>query len=102
MTTQLKLVEDSSTTVVSALTVGKETKLPKTKPKSRRVRECWNCGRRHEYHKKELCPAYGKTCMKCSKPNHFAAKCHSQGTSSTIKAVGDPQGSEDTVEMFPM
>ena len=23
------------------------------------IRECWNCGRQHEYYKKELCPACG-------------------------------------------
>ena len=39
------------------------------------MRECWNCGRQHEYHKKELYPAFGKICRKCRKPNHFSAKC---------------------------
>ena len=28
------------------------------------MRECWNCGRQHEYHKKELYPAFGKICSK--------------------------------------
>ena len=68
-----------------------------------KVRECWNCGHTHEYHKKELCPAYGKTCLKCQKPNHFASKCRSK-TSKTrptqrhVRAVE----SEDPDEVFPM
>ena len=36
--------------------------------------ECKYCGRLHEF-KKEICPAYGKTCLKCKKKNHFASKC---------------------------
>ena len=32
------------------------------------------CGRRHA-RLKSKCPAWGKTCSKCSKRNHFAIKC---------------------------
>ena len=59
---------------------------------NKHTRECWNCGRRHEYHQKELCPAYGKICSKCHKPNHFAAKCRggrNVNTGRSIKAVDD-------------
>ena len=60
------------------------------------LRECWNFGRTHEYHKKELCtcPAYGKTCNKCQKLNHFAVKCRGKvrGSQRHVKALdrGDP------------
>ena len=37
-------------------------------------RECKFCGNRHRFRKDE-CPAYGKTCRKCGKPNHFLKKC---------------------------
>ena len=37
-------------------------------------RDCKYCGRRHAM-KKELCPAWGKTCSKCTGKNHFAIKC---------------------------
>ena len=33
-----------------------------------------SCERRHA-HLKSKCPAWGKTCSKCSKRNHFAVKC---------------------------
>ena len=36
--------------------------------------ECGNCGRSHE---KGRCPAYGKLCNRCNKPNHFAIVCRS-------------------------
>jgi len=37
---------------------------------------CWNCGgRRHPMSK---CPAHGKTCTGCGKPNHFAKVCRSK------------------------
>ena len=42
-------------------------------------RECRNCGRKHDFNKWENCPAFGKTCNKCRKPNHFAVKCSPNG-----------------------
>ena len=36
--------------------------------------ECLFCGRRHA-RLKSKCPAWGRTCSKCSKRNHFAIKC---------------------------
>ena len=37
-------------------------------------RECIYCGGIHE-HNKNKCPAFGKTCRKCGKPNHFQSVC---------------------------
>lgn len=36
--------------------------------------ECKFCGRTHDRNKRK-CPAYGNTCKKCGKENHFAVKC---------------------------
>ena len=36
---------------------------------------CGKCGRQHS---KDKCPAYGKTCHKCKKLNHFSAICKSK------------------------
>ena len=61
---------------------------PKTRPNignsdmGNKKFKCGNCGREHAPRK---CPAYGQTCHKCSKLNHFAAVCKS--TPSTPQAV---------------
>ena len=49
--------------------------------------------------KRELCPAYGKTCSKCHKPNHFTVKCRSreQYPGKDVKTVEE----EDMDEVFP-
>ncbi|CAH8611169.1 unnamed protein product [Dicrocoelium dendriticum] len=45
------------------------------------VTDCQFCGRRHQK-KKERCPAWGRTCMKCSNKGHFASCCRSYRVSS--------------------
>ena len=41
------------------------------------VQRCHNCGRKaHE--ENEVCPARGKNCTKCNKPNHFANVCRAK------------------------
>ena len=93
MLTQLKLFEDSSAGIVNA--VGRNPTKQGT-AEGKRGRECWNCGRRHEFYKRELCPAYGKTCTKCHKLNHFAPKCRS-GAQTSVRAVGE---AEDNTEIY--
>lgn len=51
-----------------------------------RIKDCRFCALEHEK-RKEACPAWGKTCSKCRKRNHFAAKCsNSRQTVSRSKA----------------
>ena len=38
------------------------------------MKECKYCSRKHE-RGMEKCPAYGKTCTKCSNQNHFSSVC---------------------------
>ena len=73
----MRVVEDSAASTVSVV------KEQKSKPTAggqgnRRGKECWNCGRKHDFQKRESCPAYGKTCTRCHKLNHFAVKCRSK------------------------
>lgn len=35
--------------------------------------DCKNCG---FYHERNMCPAYGKRCLKCNNVNHFSRKCN--------------------------
>ena len=96
MMAQMKVVEDGYGTTVNAVkTEQKHLQKPQEGVSDgKRTRECWNCGRRHEFHKRELYPAYGKTCIKCRKPNHFAAKCRGRVPPKTVKSV------DDTDEIF--
>ena len=92
MSAQMKIVEDKTGVTVNSVSPDKNKRWSsseQTKPRPEtptKTHECWNCGRRHEYHK-ELCPAYGKVCNKCLKPNHFAVKCRSDQSQKHIKAL---------------
>lgn len=46
------------------------------KEEGKKEKSCKYCGKKHKF-TKELCPAWGKTCSKCKKRNHFANKCSS-------------------------
>ena len=61
----LKLMKDSDQ-IVS--TVRKQKRLVKAEP-AQSVENCFYCGNSHQIRK---CPAYGQTCKKCNKRNHFA------------------------------
>ena len=50
---------------------------------------CRYCGRSHAPRK---CPAYGKTCIKCRKQNHFAAVCSQV---AAVESVGPEEQSQD-------
>lgn len=103
MSAQMKAVEESNpSTMVNTLDRDKgKTKHCKGSPDPQQRRECWNCGRRHDLQRRELCPAYGKRCSKCHKMNHFAAKCCSGGSLS-VHPVTSTEGVhiEESKEIF--
>ena len=41
------------------------------------------------------CPANGKTCSKCKKPNHFAQACRSKGKQTNVQQLSDSETDED-------
>lgn len=45
------------------------------KPTTERTFDCSRCGTKHAA---RACPAFGKKCMNCKKPNHFARQCKSK------------------------
>ena len=81
MMVQMKVVEDGHD--AAAVSIHPDN------PEQRRTRDCWNCGRKHEYHRKEFCPAYGKTCNKCHKLNHFASKCRGKSKPQPVRTIED-------------
>ena len=102
MTAQMKVVSVTSETTINA--VKSQDRMTSRKDQTTansKTRECWNCGQTHEYHKRELCPAFGKTCHKCQKPNHFASRCRSKTktTQRFVRAIGNDELDD---EVFPM
>ena len=104
MMSQLKYMEDSLGNAVSAVLKVPGTPSSKTSDsRTRKLRECCNCGRRHEFYKRELCPAFGKLCHKCKKPNHYAGKCRSQNNGGDVKLVDESSSeAENFEEIFPL
>lgn len=73
-----------------------EAKQSKSTRSSANTRKpCSRCGNRHEYNK---CPAYGKECLKCKKPNHFAKMCQSSDVHNIDEESDDDY--EDIEEDF--
>ena len=56
----------------------RKPRLPEDPRDSKGAKKCKYCGGNHVI-KKEKCPAYGKTCRKCGKSNHFARVCKQRG-----------------------
>ena len=74
----------------------KQTRKPRTSPTNKQEdprggtpqpssmkHPCNNCGSQHP---RKQCPAYGKRCRQCGKPNHFAKCCRSP--KRKVEAVG--------------
>ena len=97
----IKVVSNSVRTTVNAMKSEANKCREEEKLTTKSIRECGSCGRRHPCGKKELCPAYGKICNKCAKPNHFAVKCRTKGkeTGKSIRAV---ENEDDMDEVFPI
>ena len=104
MLAQMKVVSDNADTTISAIKVEQDHQgySDKAMANSKPARECGNCGRKHEQHKRELCPAYGKVCNKCLKPNHFAMKCRSRiGRAGHTRRQIQVIDEDDSDEVFP-
>ena len=55
-----------------------------------KTKECPKCGTKHE---PRNCPAFGKTCNNCKKPNQFAKKCRMK--KQTNHFVGEKANPEE-------
>ena len=56
--------------------------------------KCQRCGYNNCQSGKK-CPANGKTCAKCKKPNHFAQACRTKGKSTDVQQLSDSETDED-------
>ena len=61
-------------------------------------RTCERCGLKHEPKK---CPAFGKTCSKCLRKNHFArARRSDKVLAEKVNQVGDSSDEEDSDDEY--
>ena len=55
-------------------------------------KKCWYCDQEnHPLGERESCPAYGKYCLKCGRPNHFAICCRGGRTHQSSRGRGYPR-----------
>lgn len=59
-------------------------------------KQCHRCGTQHLPRK---CPAYGKNCNECGKPNHYARCCKSEKKRSQVHAVNENEVEEFYIDM---
>ena len=59
-------------------------------PSSKLHNNCGNCGRSHG---RRNCPAFGKKCRSCGKPNHFEKMCRSKNVSFVEESDSESEDS---------
>ena len=89
-TCQLKEME-GQTTELNFMKYNRNKK-SKTAKYTAKFKECRACGGRHA---PKQCPAYGKTCRKCEKKNHYASQCRSKEKAINQLAAEDDYTSEE-------
>ena len=55
--------------------------------RSDRRKKCFKCGGIWPHGKTENCPAIGKNCNRCEKPNHFESVCRSPAVFTTLNMM---------------
>ncbi|GFN79083.1 Pol polyprotein [Plakobranchus ocellatus] len=68
-----------------------------SKAKQDSGRMCRNCGGIYPHPQTKRCPAKGKTCMACKKPNHFAKVCRSKPKAANVRQVEENESSDEDV-----
>ncbi|KAJ8031349.1 hypothetical protein HOLleu_28054 [Holothuria leucospilota] len=74
-----------------------ETSTSERTQKGSKKFSCKKCSYEHE---PRCCPAYGKLCKRCGKPNHFAKMCRTPHKTKTVQEIKDENSSDDTEEDF--
>ncbi|CAH3142510.1 unnamed protein product, partial [Porites lobata] len=94
MVQQMRVVGDAVLSVADAGNVNAVSKKPKRGKRRRgrgsrnantRRNSCEFCGREHDVAKRENCPAFGRSCSKCGKKNHFANVCFGHAPKPTTR-----------------
>ena len=79
--------QEQSTTLKTKETINYINSKPKKHYQEKRKEiKCRYCGGIHQF-KKELCPAYGKTCAKCNRMNHYRSICKASEKNERVQNV---------------
>ena len=79
--------QEQSTTLKTKETINYINSKPKKQYQEKRKEiKCRYCGGIHQF-KKELCPAYGKTCTKCNRMNHYRSMCKASEKNERVQNV---------------
>ena len=72
--------------------IGHDKCKPSSTPKNTftNTKKCSGCGKALHPKGRTFCPAWGKTCNKCKKPNHFVNVCRGSVNASIETAEEDP------------
>lgn len=70
--------------------IGHEKRKPSTPKRTTNTKTCAGCGKALHPKGRTFCPAWGKTCNKCRKPNHFMNVCRGSANASIETAEEDP------------
>ena len=65
--------------------IGKRRRDRSSRNANTRGNSCEFCGREHDLTKRENCPAFGRSCNKCGKKNHFANVCFGHAPKPTTR-----------------
>ena len=87
----LTRINDVSTSSLNAMRTESDGQKFRKKTRDSQDQNCKYCGLKHA---KRNCPAYGKTCHKCGRKNHFATVCKTKG--NAVKTLIAENDSDDT------
>ena len=81
------------------ITLNRRKQFP-PKQDRKKQKQCYGCGEPYHSNGRPSCPAWGKACTNCKKPNHFSSVCRSTSINGSIQ-IEEPY-ELSTVDIAPL
>ncbi len=92
---------EGTTETVAFVSKNKSKRTFNAKPTNKKeVSDTFDCKKCGKSHKPKSCPAFGKTCNKCNKPNHFANVCQTKANVNYAQDVRVGDKNEEQLSDF--
>ena len=92
----VKIDPEGTSETVDFVSENKSKRIFPAKPTNKKeVSDTFDCKKCGKNHKPKACPAFGKTCNKCKKPNHFANKCRTRANVNYAHEVKEGDQNEE-------